>query len=605
MKVESPRVVFFSRAKSRLRASACDSTRDRIADMLATASLEGLDQDFIDQRILPRVLVCEPAALVYQVFGMEPDRFGRQVQNAQNHSKKVKIIRASYDTDCGRQSCLQTVDWASQAAHLGQATGNQAHNLFIAEVQRPPRTANLGGRGRGLTASEHSLTHTQESKYFLSCHQSKLSTADPGLGSRMLVPIAFTGPDFEEQYATSHFPVHPLVDVVMDLAQHALTQPTRLFAPGLAVVDGDAYLVVLDHELCRVAEIADCWGAGFGVFAAVLSTLFGLDIYSSGVSPLFRYECCRETGLTPVSFYTRFLCEGEDEGASGVKGRTTEFEKDKPIRLLVSHVAQGGKSSIFGRCTLIFHLTRPGLVQQSLSGPTPMSSFVLKIQLVPSDYRGNEAHVLESIRLHHARGDLATETVGHLALPELTQSLPPHCSQTPDDELPQLMHPEYPDVPLKDSLRRTLDLLLLRNPTAELPRPLLAVLSDLHASGIHHRDLSLGNILHHDGHLVLIDWDVGAVGASVPVAALEGGLLSMSLATAPLGAIMWHCSGGGSRSTGLYGLHHALGSSMYWFVTVLRYHVATSDSVEVWDDMWFPPPQPIMFSMEMRVDMSL
>ncbi|KDE07456.1 hypothetical protein MVLG_02321 [Microbotryum lychnidis-dioicae p1A1 Lamole] len=328
----------------------------------------------------------------------------------------------------------------------------------------------------------------------------------------MLVPIAFTGPDFEEQYATSHFLVHPLVDVMMDLAQHALTQPTRLFAPGLAVVDGDAYLVVLDRELCRVAEIADCWGAGFGVFAAVLSTLFGLDIYSSGFSSLFRYECCRETGLTPVSFYTRFLCEGEDAGVSGVRVALPSSRRTSRLDSII------------------------------------VGSDVNALVRTPDPAR--------SQRLQRQWGACAW-----------IDSFAPH---------------KGGPRPRNDPLRRTLDLLLLRNPTAELPRPvsepvsglrqvyqafdqLLAGLSDFRASGIHHRDLSLGNILHHDGHLVLIDWDVGAVGASVLVAALEGGLLSMSLAIAP-------------------------SSSMYWFVTVLRYHVATKESVEVWDDMWFPPP---------------
>ncbi|SCZ98457.1 BZ3500_MvSof-1268-A1-R1_Chr7-1g09151 [Microbotryum saponariae] len=523
--------------------------RDRIVGLLATASLrEECDQDFIDERILPRVVVCDPVALVHQVFAIESDHLVRQVQDAQQHSKAAKIIRASYNTICGRQSHLRTLDWMSQAARLllyahflilsAQATNNQAHKLTIAEVQRWPRLTDRVVESE-CWSSGRRLTPTKESRYFLSCHRQKMSTSAPSLGSRML--------------ATSLLPAHPLVDVMLDLAQHALTQPTRLFAPGLAVVDGDAYLVVLDHEVCRIAEIAECWGAGFGVFAAVLSTLLGLDVYSSGFSPLFRYECCRGTGLTPVCFYPRFLCRGkgknEDEGSSVIKGRTAEFEKEEPIELLVSHVLDRGRSSIFG-------------------------------------------------------GHLSSETIGHLALPELTKSLPLHYSQAPDHEIPEAAKPEDPNERVKEPLRRTLDLLLLRNPTAELPRPvsepvsglrqvyrvfdqLLAGLSDTHASGIHHRDLSLSNILHHEGHLVLIDWDAGAVGASVPVAAVEGGRLSMSLATAPLGAIAWYCWG--FRTARVHGLHHALESSIYWFVTVLRYHIASEDSAKVWDEMGLPP----------------
>ncbi|KDE05191.1 hypothetical protein MVLG_04432 [Microbotryum lychnidis-dioicae p1A1 Lamole] len=123
---------------------------------------------------------------------------------------------------------------------------------------------------------------------FLTC--CKVETSSKRLlWNRVLVPCAFDASPQRSQFPGGPGAFAPeLVTVVLDLTEHVLSQPTRLFAPGLTVSDRKAYLVVLDQETCRVATISDCWGQGFGELAAVLSVLLDLNFYSAGFCPVFE-----------------------------------------------------------------------------------------------------------------------------------------------------------------------------------------------------------------------------------------------------------------------------------------------------------------------------
>ncbi|KDE02360.1 hypothetical protein MVLG_07074 [Microbotryum lychnidis-dioicae p1A1 Lamole] len=422
----------------------------------------------------------------------------------------------------------------------------------------------------------------------------------------MLVPLAFgTAPPTEFSFLT----VPPLINVVLDLAQDALTQTARMYAPGLAILDNEAHLVVLDHEGCRIAIIPDCWGEGFGELALVLSVLLGLEVYSAGLSPLFRYALHPKTGIAPVAFRTLYLRPAELEADAPLVGRTVEFVAEEPIELVDCRVA--GDSSIFGRCTIIFELTRPSLVQgfSSTSDLTP--SFVLKVQHINQKSKGGEAEVLDKIAqccTSHAPSASSLLIERHVSLSEKANSLGLHRWQMDDSALPVLMDPEYPERQLRESSRRTLDLLVVRNPTplpirvdagrgsqhklsqaCEVFDQLLTLLPALWNLGIHHRDLLLGNILHYEGHLVLVDWDTGIVaqpGTRVPIAADVAGSFRITDATASYEALGYPRGlVNGCYEVPTHDLRHVFESSVYWFLHVLDWYIYESVSAELWETL--------------------
>ncbi|SGY80244.1 BQ5605_C008g05336 [Microbotryum silenes-dioicae] len=318
------------------------------------------------------------------------------------------------------------------------------------------------------------------------------SATGASIARATLVPLAFEACDSEDD---SRETPYPLVNVLLDLARDVLTQPARMCAPGFAIHHDDtAYLVVLDHEGCRIAIISDFWGEGFGELASVLSVLLGLDVFSAGVSPLFRYACDLETGIAPVALCTRYLRPSELEADAPLVGRTVEFIAEEPVRLVHSTVANG--SSVFERSTVTFQLTRPSL-------------------LTTQNFVGHEADVLNRI----------VERCAAEAPSESAQLIEKY-----ESALPILLVSEKFKRRLRHSRRRTLDVVIMRNPTplptalddarneqrtlfqfCQVFDQLLTLLPALFDLGIHHRDLSIGNILQYQEHLVLVDWETGIV----------------------------------------------------------------------------------------------
>ncbi|SGZ23042.1 BQ5605_C022g09579 [Microbotryum silenes-dioicae] len=347
----------------------------------------------------------------------------------------------------------------------------------------------------------------------------------------------------------------------------------------------------------------------------VLSVLLGLDVYSAGASPLFRYTLHPKTGITPVAFRTLYLRPSELESDAALVGRTVEFVAEEPIELVDCRVAGG--SSIFGRCTVIFELTRPSLAVQGSSSTSDLSpSFVLKVQHINHKSKGCEANVLDKIvrccASHGAASASSLLIERHVALPEKAASLGLHRSQMDDSALPVLMDPDYPDRRQQESSRRTLDVLVVRNPTplpirvdtgrgpqhkfsqaCEVFDQLLTLLYVLWDLGIHHRDLSLGNILHHQGHLVLVDWDTGVVaqpGTRVPIAADFAGSFRITEATASYEILA--CPPGllsGGYKVPSHALRHDFESSVYWFLHVMDWYVGESVSAELWEELQLRP----------------
>ncbi|KDE02424.1 hypothetical protein MVLG_07020 [Microbotryum lychnidis-dioicae p1A1 Lamole] len=210
-------------------------------------------------------------------------------------------------------------------------------------------------------------------------------------------------------------------------------------------------------------------------------------------------------------------------------------------------------------------------------------------------------------------GTLPPKVAQHLALLELAQSLSPHKSQVEDARLPRPPAPPQDKFllfwpPHSEVSRRTLELLVLRNPTPlpvplvdfarplepkPLPLPLphipqvfdqlLTVLAILAERNFHHRDLSVGHILHYQGHLVLVDWSAGIrapLSDSVLVGAEESsGYLKGSPESAPLNWLESN-NGVGACPPIPYQPAHALESTIYCLLVVLAHRIAAQE--EIW-----------------------
>ncbi|SCZ87326.1 BZ3500_MvSof-1268-A1-R1_Chr2-2g04792 [Microbotryum saponariae] len=496
-------------------------TYDGMIERLLLPELkEDVDCAFIKYEVIPRIVMCSTSGLVRSAFGIEPTEFGEQAQEALAQVGR-SALRAMFDEDCRRPIEQRIADWVlplaqfvsamspelvipevvcedadsknsvrdSMSAQASGARGRQPH-LTLAHAKRCAHLSNLCHPGSPDLIEHH---------HFLTCCNGLTSAKGGSIARATLVPLAFEAWDSEDD---SRETPYPLVNVVLDLARDVLTQPARMYAPGFAIHDDDtAYLVVLDHEGCRIAIISDCWGEGFGELASLLSVLLGLDVYSAGLSPLFRYACDLETGIAPVALCTRYLRPSELEADAPLVGRTVEFIAEEPVRLVDSTVANGLRSHFSSRA-------RAWIVERCAAE-------------APSE----SAQLFEK----------------YVALPEKAKSLGRHRSQMEDSALPILLVSEESERRLQRTRRRTLDVVVVRNPTplptavddardeqrtlfrfCQVFDQLLTLLPALFDLGIHHRDLSIGNILQYQGHLVLVDWETGIVaqpGEQVPVAA--------------------------------------------------------------------------------------
>ncbi|SCV71372.1 BQ2448_2960 [Microbotryum intermedium] len=423
-----------------------------------------------------------------EVFGMEQTQFIDMSQRAQASGEESRHSRYKHARDLHRDRLKKeqthrvdatgTYSWVHGTARLAQEFGIRGRNrpkfkLAVAAAERPPRPAVKFDSVDLYSEVKEQDPTSRECTHFLACDGTEFDRSEVPWDRVLLIKL------------------------ILDLHDHVLPQPTRMFAPGLAVNEHDAHLVVRDHEVCRIAR-----GSGFGDLSATLSVLLDLDVYSAGFAPFLRYEYPLKGGITAVSLLTSVFQSSSQEGSPGqalvgapttLTGRTVGFEDEEPIELVSYSAAHS--DSVFGSFTTVFRLTQPSL--QVASGPAG--------SLKPS--------------CAHDSGVLSPKVVDHLAMLEVAASLRPHRSQVDEDLLPRRKatgwYGYYDDNMVRIRLnRRTLDLLILRNPTPA-PRPLasgpgvsldsspplehvlhvfdqlLTVLVALHAGGFYHRDLSL------------------------------------------------------------------------------------------------------------------
>ncbi|SCZ90609.1 BZ3500_MvSof-1268-A1-R1_Chr9g10896 [Microbotryum saponariae] len=541
-------------------ATASNPARESVIEALISPALDCEDdQCFIEEKIVSRVVVCDTPGLVYSVSRMEQARFKARVQEVQKRLKRV--LSRLRDEFRRIQTRLPTTREPNEG-RLGVATckicefrwrtAEEFDDCTSARAQEHPRLTQGGARHKDFKRSQP--------HHFLTCCE-QMAAKKKGPTARGMLRTACVS--------------SPLVELVLDLAQHALSQPTRMYAPGLAITDTKVYLVVLDHEACRIATIADCWGERFGESGVVLFILFGLDVYSAGFNPLFRYACHSQIGIVPASSLASCLRPPELEEGAPLVGRTVDFIDEEAIELVHPTLTDGG--SIFSRSTVVLQLTRPSLIAPAGSASSPSHStpsFVLKIQYNTLNYVGHEANVLQKIEercASIASQEEASLIFNHIALLEKWKSFGLHYSQIQDKDLPVLRDGQDAYQRVR---RRKLDLLILRNPTPLPTRvhghrhcrhplsdafdvldrlfTLLPVLYDL---GIHHRDLSLGNILHHQGHL-----------ATGTRASLRRRVVTLD--TAPSDVLLWLLVGR-EKTLAYRSLQDDLESAVYWFVQVV------------------------------------
>ncbi|KDE07851.1 hypothetical protein MVLG_01945 [Microbotryum lychnidis-dioicae p1A1 Lamole] len=370
------------------------------------------------------------------------------------------------------------------------------------------------------------------------------SATGASIARATLVPLAFEACDSEDH---SRETPYPLVNVLLNLARDVLTQPARMCAPGFAIHHDDtAYLVVLDHE-----------GAG---------------------SP-----SSRTAGARALASSLRYLRPSELEADAPLVGRTVEFIAKEPVRLVHSTVANG--SSVFERSTL-----------------------------TTQNFVGHEADVLNRI-VERCAAEAPSESAQlmekYVALPEKAKSLGRHRSQMEESALPILLVSEKFKRRLRHSRRRTLDVVIMRNPTplptalddarneqrtlfqfCQVFDQLLTILPALFDLGIHHRDLSIGNILQYQEHLVLVDWETGIVaqpGEQVPVAAEDAGSIRFTRATVSWEVRSWLLLGAQYSKLPSHALHHDFESAVYWFLFVLDEFVGHCFSADLWIDLDLRP----------------
>ncbi|SGZ27194.1 BQ5605_C025g10077 [Microbotryum silenes-dioicae] len=539
--------------------------RDRVVEVLLSAPLDSdMDRDFLEEELIPRIVMCDTSDLLYSVFGTERDRFIERSKDVQNRPGRASRVNG-FKRDCRRSTNQTKADWVVPLASFATA----------------------GGRQQTLT-----LAHALQ--------RNRWTCDEDSAGNRMLVPIHFGVTPHAE--ASDDGTPSPLARVAFNMAQYALEQPARLFVPGLAVTRTTAHLVVIDHEVCRIATISDCWGEGFGKLAVIVAVLSGLDVYSAGLCPFFRYECAGNIGFKAVSLITWYLRPLELEDDAPLVACTVKFIDEEPVELLSCAVGRGGSN--FSRSTAVFQLTRPSLMGPNTSSISDQPhSLVLKIQHTRHGCVGHEANVLRMIDercLSAASPEVSALIFSHINRLEHAKSFDLHCSQMNDSDF-SLVEGRDPHRRVR---RHKLDLVILRNPNPlptqvdcgqDRSRPvedayqvfdqLLTLLPLLYDLGIHHRDLSPGDILQHRGHLVLVDWDTGIVaplGEPVPIGATDGtGSVRVNLATTPFDVLAWFF---GEDQTKLptHILANDLESATYWFLIVLRSFRVQSWETAAW-----------------------
>ncbi|KAK4048749.1 hypothetical protein OIV83_004515 [Microbotryomycetes sp. JL201] len=332
------------------------------------------------------------------------------------------------------------------------------------------------------------------------------------------VPLEFTNQKAESFETKSNLQAKSL-QIIGYMRHTLISQPLRMSVIGLITFKTRLALLVLDREALRFAYLDDPWSKdNILAFASLATLLLGLQASQAGLFPFVRYKCDRDRGLTPISVSKRLLdVAANDESMS------------PPLAsAVVSHLLfkSSPAGSCFSRATCVLAPSLQHSCKDNQAAIQPrLSAQVIKFQCVDDGRMHREVNVWRAIDDFDwstctvsgpMPGADAIQVKDHLAAVDRAFVCRRFPWQTPLDMIP------------KDSgiVTRHQAVVVYRNPRSNVvrltdkarpPKPsqLVAVIKTLlvvllklsRGPDVLHRDISTGNVLHFEGHLVLSDYD--------------------------------------------------------------------------------------------------
>ncbi|KAM0789950.1 hypothetical protein ACM66B_006789 [Microbotryomycetes sp. NB124-2] len=293
------------------------------------------------------------------------------------------------------------------------------------------------------------------------------------------------------------------IELLSRMRDAFVIQPLRTFILGLGVFKAQASLLMLDHEGVTVAHLDDCWDVNAARFACLATLLTTLSLRHVGLYPFAHFDCDSEQGLYPVALRADHL------GDCGF-----DITKEGVSQIPVELVYAASSDRPFRRATVVLKPVSSDL-----------QAFVFKFQNVDDERRDREVNVWQAIKgfdwTTHTRSELNSSKVNvmdHLAAVERAFIHERLSTQIPLSTIT--------NNPALGFVTRRQTVVVYRNPVNEVKRltdesspptpsqvvrvvkTLLVVLCELWTGpGVLHRDISTGNVLHSNGHLVLTDYD--------------------------------------------------------------------------------------------------
>ncbi|SCZ90528.1 BZ3500_MvSof-1268-A1-R1_Chr9g10868 [Microbotryum saponariae] len=92
------------------------SAHDSVIEALTSHPLDrDADRYFLEDEIMPRIVMCETSALMNSVAGIERDRFIERAQDVQNRPGRASL-RHDFIRDCGQSA--SEADWVWSLANF-------------------------------------------------------------------------------------------------------------------------------------------------------------------------------------------------------------------------------------------------------------------------------------------------------------------------------------------------------------------------------------------------------------------------------------------------------------------------------------------------------
>jgi hypothetical protein len=299
-----------------------------------------------------------------------------------------------------------------------------------------------------------------------------------------------------------------LRQIAFNAADLLVEQGGRISIPAMAICGATAFILLLDRECLRIATIEDCWEEGLVQLSAAAHLLLNINMEQAGFLPHFKYVRCVK-GLIPHSLRDPALLQdlNSDPARSGaLAGR---------VRIL-AHPLPGDTPFSRGTTVLSFKSEDP----VDSKGGNSALELILKVQHVPDCRYGREPRAYRALRESKIPEDIKDhlpECLGVLVFPD-------HPHQTPI--LPAHLVARHVQYLLarnpKPDLKRLTDMSSTNTPqnVVRVLQSLVLVVHSLHQHArILHRDISPGNVLHNNGHLVLVDFDCAIVQTNSPTTA--------------------------------------------------------------------------------------